>query len=283
MSAGDQFLVRDTRMPGHFWADNEVLDTFGPLLGAHGFAVYMALCRVAINGTGECRISKAALAKKLNISKGGAFNALELIVQLGLAQELSSGDPRNPATYILADVKAKTNHDYAQLRLASVHGMNAEPANSVHGVNATAHPVTAKAHQVNAAFTPRTPNKEVKTSSRLKTKTQNNTPCGALQDWLAIKAEIQATIPDEEYQLWLRPMYLLKVLGSEGLLLSVPPNGRIMEAAAANRELVAKHAKAHGYNGIALTRYPDDYQRERIRNEFPEFYEQMLGNKEANA
>jgi len=164
-----EFLVRDTRMPGHFWADNEVMDIYGPLLGAHGMAVYMALCRQAINGTGECKISTAAIARKLDISKGGAFNALTLIMQLGLARQLTAGTPRTPAVYVLADVKSLTNPEMAQMRLASVHTVNAQSSSIVHGVNSRDHQVNANGHGVNAAFTIRTPNKEVKTLSRLKT------------------------------------------------------------------------------------------------------------------
>lgn len=164
-----EFLVRDTRMPGHFWADNEVLDIYGELLGAHGFAVYMALCRQAINGTGECKISTAAIARKLGISKGGAFNALALIVKLGLARQILPGTPRSSAVYVLADVKSLVNPEMAQMRLASVHGVNAHPPTSVHGVNAKGHSVNANGHGVNAAFTGWTRNKEDKTSSRLKT------------------------------------------------------------------------------------------------------------------
>lgn len=167
-----EFLVRDTRLPGHFWADNEVMDIYGPLLGAHGMAVYMALCRQAINGTGECKISTAAIARKLDMSKGGAFNALGLIVKLGLARQLFAGNPRLPAIYILADVKSLTNPEMAQMRLASVHCMNAHPPTSVHQVNSIDHVVNAKGHGMNAAFTGRTRNKEDKTSSILKT---NNT------------------------------------------------------------------------------------------------------------
>jgi len=89
-----------------------------PLLGAHGFAVYMALTRNATNGTGECKLSTSKLAAQLGMSKGGVFNALGLLVKLNLAKRIHAGDPRHPAIYVLADVKALVNPTYAQLRLA---------------------------------------------------------------------------------------------------------------------------------------------------------------------
>jgi len=66
MDDSQEFLVRDHRMPGHFWADNEVFDVFGPQLGEHGFSAYMVQCRHATNGTRECRISTRKLARRDN-------------------------------------------------------------------------------------------------------------------------------------------------------------------------------------------------------------------------
>lgn len=177
MAEGDQFLVRDTRMPGHFWADNEVLDEYGERLGPHGFAIYMALCRTAINGTGECRISTRKLAKQLRMSAGGAFNALALIVEIGLARQIHPGDRTGPGVYVLADVKALLNPGHAQLKLAGrgAHPVNTSQQIGVHGMNTGAHPVSAGVHGVNDVLTGCTRNKEVKTSSRLKTENRGRT------------------------------------------------------------------------------------------------------------
>lgn len=177
MSEGDQFLVRDTRMPGHFWADNEVLDLYGSHLGAHAFAVYMAMCRSAINGTGECKISTRKLAQQLGMSAGGAYNALVHIVRLGLVRQIHPGDRSSPGIYILADVKALVNPEIAQLKLAGrgAHQVNTPPLRA-HTVSTPVHPVNAGAHQVNDVLTGWTRNKEVKTSSRLNTKTNPPTP-----------------------------------------------------------------------------------------------------------
>lgn len=160
----DEFFPRDNRQPRHFWADNEIFDIYGSKLGAHGFAVYMALAKHAMNTSGECRTSMSKIAAQLGMSKGGVFNALNIILQLGLAKKIDEGDNRHCAAYVLADVKALTDPTYAQLRLAvSVHTVNVKhdqrssPEPSVHTVNARVHPM-------NAAFTPRTRNKEDKTS-----------------------------------------------------------------------------------------------------------------------
>jgi len=165
---GNQFLVRDTRMPGHFWADNEVYDIFAPQLGAHGFAVYLALCRTAINGTGECRIAMSRIATQLTISKATVHQALGKIVETGLAQLGESGGPRKTALYLLADVKSLTDPTIAQMRLVSVRPPNAQPS-SVRPPNAERSPTE---RNPNAAFAQRTPYKEDKTITRLNTKTE---------------------------------------------------------------------------------------------------------------
>jgi hypothetical protein len=160
----DEFFPRDNRQPRHFWADNEVFDIYGPKLGAHGFAVYMALAKHAMNNSGECRTSISKIARQLDMSKGGVFNALNLILQLGLAQKIDAGDNRHCAAYVLADVKALVDPNYAQLRLAvSVHTVNAK-AGERSSLEPSVHTVNARVHPMNAAFTPRTRNKEDKTS-----------------------------------------------------------------------------------------------------------------------
>lgn len=165
-------------MPGHFWADNEVLDVFGKQLGEHGFAAYMVLCRHATNGTGECKLSTRKLANILGMSAGGAFNALTKVLQVGLARQIHPGDTKTPATYVLVDIKALLNPDLAQLRLSGkgAHTVSTHEI-SAHNVSAGAHPMSGGAHPMSAALTPRARNMEVKTSSRLKTKSKSETVC----------------------------------------------------------------------------------------------------------
>ena len=162
-----EFFVRDTRQPGHFWADNEVLDVFGERLGYDGFAIYLALCRHATNGTGECKISIRRLARMVAMSTGGAFNALTKILQLGLARQLDPGTRSSPAVYALADIKVLVNPEIAKLRLSGlgVHAMNTTPQ--------TCSPHEQGVHGVNGVFTPRTRNKE---RERLYTRLDLNPP-----------------------------------------------------------------------------------------------------------
>lgn len=56
------------------------------------------------------------------------------------------------------------------------------------------------------------------------------------------------------------------------MLLSQPPDGRIVEATAKRRLLLLELVRAHGYAGCSQTRYPDDYELKRMEQEYPEFY-----------
>jgi hypothetical protein len=105
--------------------------------------------------------------------------------------------------------------------------------------------------------------------------------CGAaLKDWFSVKQELENRLPAEQFNLWLRPMYLLKVMSGNVLLLSLPANGRIIQAACKREssDLLQQTVQQFGYGGFTLTRYPDDYERDRIRDMYPDFYEQMFGN-----
>ncbi|SRR5579872_361358 len=105
---------------------------------------------------------------------------------------------------------------------------------------------------------------------------QNLHTSGALTDWLAIKTQLQTEIPADEWNLWVRPTYLLKVMAGSQMLLALPPDGRIIEAARSRQELLRGLLKSRGYQGFSLTRYPDDYELERIRTGFPEIYAELF-------
>ena len=108
------------------------------------------------------------------------------------------------------------------------------------------------------------------------TATKNSTACAALKTWLAIKQALEQQLPLEEFKLWVRPAYLLKVMPGNSLLIALPPNSRIAEQARARLPALRELAQSMGY-AVNLTRYPDEFQREEIAIRYPEFYSQMFG------
>jgi DNA-binding transcriptional ArsR family regulator len=83
-TSAQQFDIRDSRRPGHFWADNEIVDQHLPEIGVYGFAVYMLLCRYADSDTGQCFPSVGAMAAKLKISQPTVRAALEKLKEVKL-------------------------------------------------------------------------------------------------------------------------------------------------------------------------------------------------------
>jgi DNA-binding MarR family transcriptional regulator len=108
------------------------------------------------------------------------------------------------------------------------------------------------------------------------TNTETQHACGAvlnpMQEWMRLKSRLLSEFPGEAE--WLQPMYFLKVMGSDTLLLALPPAGRIIAAAKAQQKWLDQHLAPLGFHH-RLTRYPDDYELGRLAQEFPEIYAEL--------
>jgi hypothetical protein len=84
-----------------------------------------------------------------------------------------------------------------------------------------------------------------------------------LPAWLALKERLRSEVSAEEWDLWVRPMLLLKVLPVDGerkhFLATLPPNSRIQSAALNRLPLLRELLAPAGLN-VSLTRYPDEYE-----------------------
>lgn len=76
--------IRDHREPGHFWADNEIVEEYLPGIGVYGFAVYMLLCKYADAKTAECDPAIPTMAKTLDVSDNTIKKALRKLRDVGL-------------------------------------------------------------------------------------------------------------------------------------------------------------------------------------------------------
>ena len=123
---------------------------------------------------------------------------------------------------------------------------------------------------------------EEQRTNRSITEKQKHHASGAMKDWLSIKSVLKLQLPEVQFRLWVRPMYLLKVMERQ-LLLALPPNRAMMDAARTHLHMLQEQARKLGYDGCSLTRYPTDYERERLEKEYPEFYAQMFGNRKRKA
>lgn len=102
----ENFKVRDERKAGHHWADNEVLDDFGPKIGPVGYAIYMFLARHAGNRSGKCTRSQQEIASAFGISRDTVNRHIPILVDTGLVVVIESAG--QPSEYILAEIEKYT-------------------------------------------------------------------------------------------------------------------------------------------------------------------------------
>lgn len=76
--------VRDERRRGWFAISNEVVDAYGPQIGANGLAVYAVLARFADSSTREAHPSHERIAKLTVLSRRTVINSLNKLRDVGL-------------------------------------------------------------------------------------------------------------------------------------------------------------------------------------------------------
>lgn len=93
----------------------------------------------------------------------------------------------------------------------------------------------------------------------------------SLPAWLSFKEQLRAEISVEEWDLWVRPMFLLKAMPASAdqkhLLAAIPANGRI-QSAATNRLAMMRELLAPVGLNISLTPYPDEWQIEEAKQRY---------------
>ena len=104
MANGGAIRLRDRRQPGHFWADNEVMDVFGSEVGRNGLSLYMVLARYSYGS--EVRLSLSEMAEAAFMKKDTVARAMKVLVTAGLVIEIKARAAKSASSYALADVKA---------------------------------------------------------------------------------------------------------------------------------------------------------------------------------
>lgn len=75
--------VRDQRMPGWFWIDNEIVDQYAARMKPMALACYVYLCRRA-NHQGRSWASQRTMSDALGVDRGTVRSAIKQLVELGL-------------------------------------------------------------------------------------------------------------------------------------------------------------------------------------------------------
>ena len=104
MGTVTKMRLRDRREPGHFWADNEIIDVFGDELGQNGISVYMTMTRFCYGA--EVRLSLREIAAAARMSKDTVARSMKVLVSVGLVIETKGAKAKTVSTWSLANVKA---------------------------------------------------------------------------------------------------------------------------------------------------------------------------------
>jgi DNA-binding MarR family transcriptional regulator len=83
----NQQTSHGVRAKGHsewFWANNALVDDYGPIIGAHGMAVYTVLARFADHTSQSCHPSFQTIAKRLKLSRRKVVAIVDQLETCGL-------------------------------------------------------------------------------------------------------------------------------------------------------------------------------------------------------
>jgi hypothetical protein len=104
----------------------------------------------------------------------------------------------------------------------------------------------------------------------------------ALAAWIRAKQSLQRVMRREDFQGFVRPMYLVAVLSQSFLLLAVPPNNRLVERARNFRPNLEAAISKQNYRLAGICPYPTDAEVLALRNH-PAFapYVELIWRKRA--
>jgi hypothetical protein len=184
----------------------------------------------------------------------------------GILSKLASGNAgkRRPATYRLNEDALEedprvTSYLTRQQRLPEI------PRPAIPGEPIRGRELVSSGHQSGVTGTP--DSKAVDPSTNPKPLTHHADGALGLPAWLAIKELLRNELTPSEWELWVRPARLLRVMDCKTMLIALPPNGRIQAAAVARRQLLNELAGRAGFRAV-LTTYPDEWQHEQLKERF---------------
>lgn len=80
----------------------------------------------------------------------------------------------------------------------------------------------------------------------------------ALSAWTRAKEALRQSMRQEDFQAFVRPMYLIGLLSGKFLLIALPPSRRVVERARNFRENLRAAIAEQGYDFAGFTPYPSD-------------------------
>jgi DNA-binding MarR family transcriptional regulator len=141
----DQQTSRGVRTMGKaewFWANNALVDDYGPIIVAHGIAVYTALARFADHTRQSCHPSFQTIAKRLKLSRRKVIAIVAQLEACGLIHREPRLDEAGDAQsnrYTLLRVEPPTRAEVVHEEHQVVHSVH-HPVHNVHQGSASGAP-----------------------------------------------------------------------------------------------------------------------------------------------
>jgi hypothetical protein len=240
------------------------------------FALLTAMCEHCSDGSFVWP-AIPRLAAYAKLSKRKTQYVIRVLRNRGVLSQLAppNGARRRPATYrineaALEDDPKMTRYRARQQQLPGICRPSAqgEPiADPVHGVHPTGaddapHPLHS-VHESGAQPAPDSQSLDSRTSDSKPMTQHGDAALNSMPAWLALKEQLRTELSEQEWNLWVHPMYLLKAMplgdNKKHLLAAIPPNGRIQQAAEGRLPLM-RCLLAPARLNISLTRYPDEWE-----------------------
>jgi len=135
---------------GWFWTNNALVDEYGPIIGAHGIAVYTLLARFTDHTSQGCHPSFRTIAKRLKLSRRKVIAIVAQLEACGLIRREPRRDEARDAQsnrYTLLSVKSvirnevvHEEHQVVYIMHHPVHAVHQGSASGAPGVVHTVHP-----------------------------------------------------------------------------------------------------------------------------------------------
>lgn len=106
-----EFVLRELREAGWFWAHNELLDVFAPQVGPYAVAVYLCLARGCTGNSPRVQMSLRRIESQWTIngqptalSRSTIARSLQILLAAGMIAELHAATPSAPAEFGLVSL-----------------------------------------------------------------------------------------------------------------------------------------------------------------------------------
>jgi len=239
------------------------------LLTSAEFALLTAMCEHCSDGsTIWAAIPRLAAYSKL--SERNVQYVIRGLCNRGILSQLAPGNSwnkRRPAVYRVNEAAMQDDPKMSPYRTSQrqLPGIFHNPVDET-AIGAKVAPQPVQNLYLTGAMV--APDSRSKPNSKAKGIQHGEAALNSLPAWLAFKEQLRAEISAEEWDLWVRPMFLLKTMpGGKHLLAAVPPNGRIQSAAIKHLPMMRELLAPVGLN-ISLTPYPDEWQIEEAKQRY---------------